>query len=117
VAGGAADSSEELLSGLKRGLWVRRLHYVNGLLDPRRAVMTGLTRDGTFLVEGGRVKRAVGSLRFTDSLLEAFERVDGLTRARQVVPNWWSETGSCAAPAILVRGLTFTGGSRPGVDT
>ncbi len=111
--GGTAASSEELAQGMERGLHVRRLHYVNGMLDPRRAVMTGLTRDGLFLVENGKPTRAVGNMRFTDSLLEAFQRCDGLTRARQLLPNWWSESGSVAAPAVRIRGLRFTGGSQP----
>ena len=93
VAAGEAADTAELVSGIERGLFVRRLHYVNGMLEPRRAVMTGLTRDGTFLIEGGKITRAVGNLRFTDSLLEAFERVDGVTRGRRLVPNWWSESG------------------------
>ena len=44
IEGGTADG--DLLAGMERGLWVRRLHYVNGFIDTRRAVMTGLTRDG-----------------------------------------------------------------------
>jgi predicted Zn-dependent protease len=112
VGAGTAASTEELLSGISRGLYVRRFHYVNGLLDPRRAVMTGLTRDGTFLVENGRVGRAVGNMRFTDSLLEAFERCDGATAQRWVRPNWWSDAGSVAAPAVRIRELRFTGGSQ-----
>jgi predicted Zn-dependent protease len=112
VSGGEADDAEELISGIQYGLYVRRLHYVNGMLDPRRAVMTGLTRDGTFLVENGRISRAVGNMRFTDSLLEAMERCDGVTRGRQVLPNWWSETGSVAAPAVRIRKLRFTGKSQ-----
>jgi PmbA protein len=112
VAGGDAKSVSELIAGIERGLYVRRLHYVNGMLDPRRAVMTGLTRDGTFLVENGRIARAVGNMRFTDSLLEAFERCDGLTEQRQVLPNWWSDTGSVAAPAVRLRQFRFTGGSQ-----
>jgi predicted Zn-dependent protease len=74
--------------------------------------MTGLTRDGTFLVENGRITRAVGNMRFTDSVLEAMERCDGVTRERQVLPNWWSDTGSVAAPAVRIRKLRFTGGSQ-----
>ena len=74
--GGEAASVDELIAGVDRGLYVCRLHYVNGLLEPRRAVMTGLTRDGCFLVEKGKIARAVGNLRFTDSLLEALARMD-----------------------------------------
>jgi PmbA protein len=112
LGGGEAKSSEELVTGVERGLFVRRLHYVNGMLDPRRAMMTGLTRDGTFLIEGGKLTRAVGNLRFTDSLLEAFERVDGMTRAQRIIPNWWSESGSGASPAVRMRKLCFTSGSQ-----
>src|SRR5262249_11643551 len=67
MAGGDAADVDELVAGVTRGLYVCRLHYVNGLLEPRRAVMTGLTRDGCFLVENGKVTRAVGNMRFTDS--------------------------------------------------
>jgi PmbA protein len=112
VGGGDAASVDELVGGIERGLYVRRLHYVNGMLEPRRAVMTGLTRDGTFLIEHGRLTRAVGNMRFTDSLLEAFERADGLTRALQLLPNWWSDSGSVAAPAVRIRQLKFSGGSQ-----
>ena len=110
--GGDAASVDELVAGLERGLHIRRLHYVNGMLEPRRAVMTGLTRDGTFLIENGRPTRAVGNLRFTDSLLEAFTRADGATRLRQLLPNWWSVSGSVAAPAVRIRGLRFSSGSQ-----
>ncbi|GMV12106.1 MAG: peptidase [Polyangiaceae bacterium] len=112
VQGGSAAHVEELIGGLDRGLYVRRLHYVNGYLEPRRAVMTGLTRDGTFLVEGGKVTKPIESMRFTDSLLEALERSDGSTAERVIVPNWWSAGGSVAAPAVRIRGLNFSSGSR-----
>jgi predicted Zn-dependent protease len=112
LGGGSAASVDELLSGVERGLYVRRLHYVNGMLEPRRAVMTGLTRDGTFLVQRGKVDKPIHTLRFTDSILEAFSRCDGLTRDRTVLPNWWSESGSVAAPAMRIRGLRFTGSAK-----
>jgi len=114
MAAGTAASVEELLSGVERGLYVCRLHYVNGLLEPRRAVMTGLTRDGCFLVERGKITRAVGNMRFTDSFLEALERCDGMTRARKAVPTWWSDAGAFVAPAVRLRALRFNGRSQEG---
>src|SRR6202008_3643717 len=91
LGGGHAESVEELIAGVDRGLYICRLHYVNGLLEPRRAVMTGLSRDGCFLIENGRLTRAVGNVRMTDSFLEALDRCDGMTRKRTALPTWWSD--------------------------
>ncbi len=112
MAAGDAPSVEALLAGMERGLYVCRLHYVNGLLEPRRAVMTGLTRDGCFLVEKGKITRAVGNLRFTDSLLEGLARCDGRTRERTAVPTWWSDAGACVVPAVRMRSFRFNGRSQ-----
>ena len=109
VFAAGADSVDDLLSRVERGLWVTSFHYVNGLLDPRRAVMTGLTRHGTFQIEDGRLARGVENLRFTDSILEAFGRIDGVSRAVQAIPTWWSYLGANVAPTLLIRGLAFTG--------
>ena len=118
LAGGEAKSVEELAPGIDRGLYVCRLHYVNGLLDPRRAAMTGLTRDGCFLIEKGKIGRAVGNMRFTDSFLEGLARCDGMTRARTAVPTWWSSHGVCVVPAVRMRRFRFNGKSqvRPQLD-
>jgi PmbA protein len=112
MGAGEAASVDELVSGIDRGLYVCRLHYVNGLLEPRRAVMTGLTRDGCFLIEKGRIAGPVGNLRFTDSLLEGLERCDGLTRHRKAIPTWWSDDGAIVAPAVRMRAFRFTGASQ-----
>lgn len=109
---GDAESVDELVAGMDRGLYVCRLHYVNGLLEPRRTVMTGLTRDGCFLVEKGKITRAVGNLRFTDSFLEGLARCDGMTRARTLVPTWWSSGGACITPAVRMRAFRFNGRSQ-----
>ena len=118
MAGGTAASVEELIAGVDRGLYVCRLHYVNGLLETRRAVMTGLTRDGCFLIEKGKITRAVGNMRFTDSFLEGLARCDALTAKRVAIPTWWSSNGSCVVPAIRMRGWRFNGKSqeRPRFD-
>jgi PmbA protein len=110
LEGGEADSVEALVARVDRGLWISRFHYVNGLIEPRRTVMTGLTRDGTFVIERGERGRGVRNMRFTDSVFEALARCDGMTRALEAVPTWWSESGAFRAPAVLVRGLRFTGG-------
>ncbi len=115
MSGGDAASVDELISGIERGLYVCRLHYVNGLLETPRAVMTGLTRDGCFLVEHGKITRAVGNMRFTDSFLEGLERCDGMTRERRAVPTWWSEGGCVVAPAVRMRAFMFNGKSQRSV--
>ncbi len=112
LGAGSAASVEDLISGVDRGLYVCRLHYVNGLLEPRRAVMTGLTRDGCFLVERGKITRPVGNLRFTDSFLEGLARCDAMTRVRRAVPTWWSDAGAFVAPAIRIRAFRFNGKSQ-----
>jgi predicted Zn-dependent protease len=115
LGAGTAASVDDLLAGVQRGLYVCRLHYVNGLLEPRRAVMTGLTRDGCFLVENGKIGRAVGNMRFTDSLLEGLARCDGMTRERKAVPTWWSDSGAFVSPAVRIRGWRFNGKSQEAV--
>ena len=112
VMGGGNATEGELLNRVNRGLWVSRFHYVNGLLEPKRAVMTGLTRDGCFMIENGKRVAGVKTLRFTDSILEALERCDGISQQLKVVPTWWSEGGAFVAPTMLIRGLQFTGQSR-----
>jgi PmbA protein len=112
MSGGDAATVDELIAGIDRGLYVCRLHYVNGMLETPRAVMTGLTRDGCFLVERGKIARAVGNMRFTDSLLEGLARSDGMTRERAAIPTWWSTGGSVVAPAVRMRGFLFNGRSQ-----
>lgn len=103
------DTDAELLSRVKRGLYIRRLHYVNGLLETRRAVMTGLSRDGTFWVENGKLQHAVHPLRFTDSILEAFARDAALGKELSIIPPRWSDGASVATPAVFLPALHFTG--------
>ena len=105
-------SREDLLSRVERGLYVTRFHYVNGLLDTRRATMTGMTRDGTFLIEHGRLGRAVKNLRFTESILGAFGRVGGVGRDIKAVQTHMVRQVPYLCPAMLLRDFHFTGRSR-----
>jgi predicted Zn-dependent protease len=107
---GGADDEPALLARVERGLWVSRFHYVNGLLDTRRALMTGMTRDGLFLVENGRISRPVRNLRWTESVLEAFGRIGGIGRARSAVAASLGDS-VFVCPTVLVRGWRFTDGA------
>jgi predicted Zn-dependent protease len=104
----AGDRSEaDLIGSVDRGVYVTRLHYVNGLLDTRRATTTGMTRDGAFMIEDGRLGRGVKNARFTVHLLEVLSRLEGITAERATIPAWWNDVGSLTVPGALVRGFSF----------
>ena len=71
-----------------------------------------MTRDGTFLIENGKVKGGVGNLRFTQGMVDAFSNVKTISRERQVIPVWWSEaanTGALTMPTLHIGSFHFTG--------
>jgi PmbA protein len=101
------STREEMLASIDRGLVVTRFHYVNGLLDTRRALFTGMTRDGTFYVEGGKIKYPVKNLRFTHSMLDAFSNVEMISKdASLFVSDWF---GGSVLPAMKIKGFNFSG--------
>ena len=99
---GGTSSARRLVGEMKRGLLITRFHYTN-VLDPMKTVLTGMTRDGTFLVENGRVVHPVRNLRYTENVLEALGRIDGMSRKLTLVP------GPCLVPAVRIKGVQFTG--------
>ncbi len=100
---------DEMVKMLDKGIQVTRFHYVNGLLDTRKAVMTGMTRDGAWLVENGEIKHAIRNLRFTDNMLEAWKRIEAIESECHPCAAWWSAIGSYDIPGVLIRDFTFTG--------
>ena len=108
IGGGDAEF-EDLLAAVKRGLLVTRFHYINGLLDTKKALFTGMTRDGTFLVEDGKITKAVKNLRFNESMLRAYSNVEAVTAKRGVAGRNWGGIGSITAPSVLIRDFKFTG--------
>jgi PmbA protein len=101
-------SLQELLAGVERGLLVSQFHYTN-LIDPRELLLTGMTRNGTFLIERGRVGPPVKNLRFTQSLVEALARVSGVGREMQVAGALFD--GTVVTPALRIEGFRFTSGT------
>jgi predicted Zn-dependent protease len=108
IDGGDA-TREELIRSTKHGIWVTRFNYVNGLLEPKTALMTGTTRDGTFLIRDGEVVARLPNLRWTQSIVEAFSRIEGLTRERRRVATWYNHFGGTIAPVMKIAGWNFNG--------
>ena len=100
---------DEMIAKVERGIIVTRFHYVNGLLDTKTASMTGMTRDGTFYIKDGKIQYPVEDMRFTESILEAFSRVEAISRERQAFPIPWCDVGASVVPALLIREFNFLG--------
>jgi len=107
MSGGTA-SLDELIAGTERGLLVTRLWYIRPV-DPRTILYTGLTRDGTFLIERGRITRAVKNLRWNESPVFMLNNIEAMGRPVRVSA---SEDGSPGAavvvPPVKARDFTFT---------
>jgi predicted Zn-dependent protease len=101
------NSKSSILESIEKGIWVTRFHYINGLLKPREALFTGMTRDGTFLIENGRLTRPLKNLRFTESMLRAFSNVVEVSRERKVVST--EEESSYVLPSVWVKDFCFSG--------
>ena len=104
-------SVSTMIRSCKRGLLIPRFHYVNGLLNPREALMTGLLREGVFLIERGKRIAPVTTMRFTQSLLEAFRHVLGVSRERRLVADPSTGIGSTLTPTLHLAKFKFTGRS------
>jgi PmbA protein len=112
MSGGDAKR-EQLIRAVKRGVLITRFHYTN-TPDPKRATMTGTTRDGTFLIEDGRITRALANVRYTMSALDLFSGIE-LLGPQRLARDWWSSNGMgsivCLCPPIKVARATITGSS------
>jgi PmbA protein len=96
----------ELIAETKRGLLITRFWYIR-TVDQKKAIVTGMTRDGTFLIEDGKVCGGVRNMRFNQSIIEALRRCE--------FSNALHRTGgysySLVAPAAKIEGFTFSSGT------
>jgi PmbA protein len=104
VIAGGESSVEEMVESTPRGILVTRLWYIREV-DPYEKIFTGMTRDGTFLVEDGRVTAGVRNFRFNQGLMEMLSAVEALGRP---VRASGEEAIDMVAPAMKVRGFNFT---------
>jgi len=94
-----------VLAGLRDGLVVTRFHYTN-VVHAKLAVITGMTRDGTFLVRDGEIVGPVRNLRFTQSYLDALAGVEAVSAERRLLRG---ELGAVLVPAVRIGSWRFTG--------
>jgi predicted Zn-dependent protease len=104
MAAGTTPRSE-LVRGLGRGLLVTRFHYTN-VVHPKQVVITGMTRDGLFLVEGGRITAPVRDLRFTQGYLDALATVEAVGDERRALEGF---LGTALVPPLRLGSFSFTG--------
>jgi PmbA protein len=119
VEGGEAESTEELAELVGDGIYVSRLHYLS-IVNPRDGVITGMTRDGTFRIRGGRIADPLVNLRFTVSMPELLAELPGLTRDVVLVneASYYDERypNGALVPAAATAKFDVTGtGSTPGI--
>jgi PmbA protein len=118
VAAGDA-TPEELAARVGDGIYVTRLHYL-GIVDPREGIITGMTRDGTFRIEDGRVTKPLVNLRFTTSFPRLAEELRGLSSEVVLVnrSDFYDERYpfGTLVPAVATGAFTIVGtGSGPGL--
>jgi len=96
---------EDMIASTERGLFVTRFWYTRPV-HPRLVIVTGMTRDGTFLIERGEIAYPVKNLRFTQSYLDALAQVELVGRERRLLSGLGG--GDCV-PALKLSEFTFTG--------
>jgi predicted Zn-dependent protease len=104
VFGGGDSSVEKMIAKTDRGLLVTRVWYIREV-DPYEKVMTGMTRDGLFLVENGKIASAVRNFRFNQSLIELLQNVEAMGPAVRATAE---EAFEMVVPAMKVNGFHFT---------
>ncbi|MGA3043427.1 MAG: TldD/PmbA family protein [Bryobacteraceae bacterium] len=104
VIAGGSTPLEEMIAATPRGILVTRLWYIREV-DPYEKIMTGMTRDGTFLIEDGRIARGVRNFRFNQALPEMLSNVEALS---PVVRASGEEAFDMVVPAMKIRDFHFT---------
>jgi PmbA protein len=104
VIAGGGTSIEEMIASTARGILVTRLWYIREV-DPYEKIMTGMTRDGTFLIEDGRIVRGLRNFRFNQGIIEMLNNVEMLSQA---VRASGEEAFDMVVPAMKVRDFHFT---------
>jgi predicted Zn-dependent protease len=92
---------KEQLAETRHGIFVTTVHYVNPV-EPAKAILTGLTRDGTFLIEKGELSKPIVNMRFTDSMLSALSDVPMISKQLEM-------NRGTTVPSLKLKKLRFVG--------
>lgn len=103
VVAGGDDSLESMIRSTRRGILVTRFWY-NRQVEPKRVVVTGMTRDGTFLIKDGKVSEGLKNLRYNQSVLDAFQSIEALSKPERA--------GGMLVPAMKLGRFRFTSSTR-----
>ncbi|MBI2252020.1 MAG: TldD/PmbA family protein [Armatimonadetes bacterium] len=95
--------TKNLISQLSKGILITRFWYTR-VVDQKKTIFTGMTRDGTFLIEKGKIKASLKNLRFNQSIKESLKKVKAISSG-----SYFSEC--CVAPALLIEDFNFTASS------
>lgn len=106
VMRGEERSIEELIRETERAVLVTRLWYIR-MLNPADLTLTGLTRDGAFWIEGGRISHAVNNFRWNESPVRFFERAEAMSRPERAADEDWAVSPSYV-PAVRATGFRFS---------
>lgn len=96
---------DEMVNQMERGIIVTRFHYL-ATVHPEETVMTGRTRDGTFLVEKGNIVAPIRNMRMMQSVGQALENIVAVGDESQIISHAY---GYCRTPALLIDHFRFTG--------
>ncbi len=97
-------SMDEMIKMLDKGILITRFWYTR-VVDPDRTLITGLTRDGTFWVENGKIQYGIKNLRYTINIYETLKQVIAISKETFLT----GENASVVAPALLIKDFNFTG--------
>ena len=105
---GGTDDLQTLIKGVKRGVLVTRMWYIREV-DPQTLLLTGLTRDGVYLVENGEVTAAVNNFRFNESPVGMLGRLLEVGATVPTLPREWGDYFNRAAmPPVRVEGFNMS---------
>jgi predicted Zn-dependent protease len=105
IMGGTDKSTAELIANTKKGVLVTRTWYIR-MVDPQSVLLTGLTRDGTFYIENGKIKHPIKNFRFNESPVSMLNNIEEI--GKPTVIGGDESRFSMLIPAMKVRDFNFT---------
>jgi len=101
----AGDKSmEEIIASTDKGIYINEFHYTN-FVNARNLQITGLTRNGAFLIENGKLTTPMATVRFTESMLDAFSNITAISSERELIGTWG---GAALVPGVRIENFHFT---------